>query len=345
MAVVVEPVVHQEKLLALLAEQSEQSVLDYKRVLNLGKGDARDVVELAKDVAAMQAEPHGGYIVVGADDHGQPVPDLTPDLAKHFDDATLRQKLAKYLTEPTIRSARHEVNGHTVVLIHVEESVVGWSVFHAPGEYEDPKTGKKETVFRVGDVFVRHGTRSERWNDGDRERLISQIVARSKEAWRGEQAEEIAAQARLGMTVSSLQDAPSAVETWRLDADAFDELVTQLQRREDDIPLRRILSEATRAASDLVGKDQEDLRRLLDRLAAFAALAIHYERESWTRRVIATLERIYEIGFDERGLDRDGPCSMAMSDYWPTPSLSSPRTPTGRASASTLDRTRRRNGR
>ncbi|WP_191246282.1 hypothetical protein [Amycolatopsis deserti] len=65
MAVVVEPVVTREKLLALLAEQHEQSALDYKTSLNLGKGHARDVVELAKDCAAMRAEPLGGYILIG----------------------------------------------------------------------------------------------------------------------------------------------------------------------------------------------------------------------------------------------------------------------------------------
>lgn len=146
MAVIVEPSVSREKLDALLAEGSEHSSLDYKEALDLGKGSARDIVELAKDVAAMQAEPDGGYIVVGADDHGNPVPGLVPDLARHFDDATLRAKLGKYLTEPEIRVRQHEVNGMTVVLIYIAPHPNGWAIFHQPGDYEH--NGKTKTVFR-----------------------------------------------------------------------------------------------------------------------------------------------------------------------------------------------------
>jgi predicted HTH transcriptional regulator len=144
MAVVVEPIVSREKLLALLDEQSESSTLDYKRTLNLGKGNAEAVVELAKDVAAMQSESAGGYIVIGADDHGVPVADLTADLAKHFDDATLRQKLGIYLTEPEVRSAQHEVDGQTLVLIYVAPSEHGWCIFKQPGEYERAGNGRPE---------------------------------------------------------------------------------------------------------------------------------------------------------------------------------------------------------
>jgi hypothetical protein len=108
MAVVVEPVLTEEKLRSLLAEGHEQSTLDYKRMLNLAEN--RDVIEIAKDIAAMQSEPLGGYIVVGADDQGAVVSDLTPELAKLFDEATLRAKMMKYLagaTERPLRSMRH----------------------------------------------------------------------------------------------------------------------------------------------------------------------------------------------------------------------------------------------
>jgi hypothetical protein len=68
----------------------------------------------------------------------------------------------------------------------------------------DPDGLQTEFGFRVGDAFARHGTRSERWNDSDRERLISHIIARRKEAWRCEQVEELAAQARLRMSMTQL---------------------------------------------------------------------------------------------------------------------------------------------
>lgn len=117
MAAVVEPIVTEEKLLALLGEQSEQSVLDYKAPLDLSKRE--EVVEFAKGVAAMRSNPDGGYIVIGADDRGTVVPGLTSDLARHFDEATLRPKLEKYLTAPEIHTACHQVDGHNVVLVYI----------------------------------------------------------------------------------------------------------------------------------------------------------------------------------------------------------------------------------
>lgn len=58
-----------EQLEHLLAVGHESEQLDYKRACNLN--DKRAVVELAKDVAAMQIV--GGYIVIGADNQGTPV--------------------------------------------------------------------------------------------------------------------------------------------------------------------------------------------------------------------------------------------------------------------------------
>jgi predicted HTH transcriptional regulator len=234
MAVVVEPIVTSEKLRALLAEQCEHSSLDYKRPLNLAKGNAEGIVELAKDVAAMQSEPMGGYLIIGADDHGRPVAGLTPELAAHFDDATLRQKLGKYLTEPEIRVGEHEVDGNRFVLIYIAPSSAGWCIFRAPGEYEE--NGKKKYVFRIGDVFVRHGTRSERWTDGDRERIIEQEMERRKEVWRSGLTEELVKQVNLGLAVSSLKEMPVAAMSWDLDAESFKDLVIELLRRNDDIP-------------------------------------------------------------------------------------------------------------
>jgi hypothetical protein len=283
MAVVVEPILTEEKLRSLLAEAHEQSCLDYKRSLDLTV--RRDVVELAKDVAAMQSEAAGGYIVVGADDHGTPVPDLKLDLAKLFDEATLRPKLSRYLAEPfTVRCAKHDIDSNTVALIYVGPSEHGWCIFKAHGEYEDPP-GKKITVFRIGDVFVRHGTSSERWHDSDRGRLLGQIVARHKEAWRAEFREELTAIAQQGLTARRLEELPSSAVTWQLDAEGFDQLVTELIRRGDDIPLRQLLIKLPAEADQLLQADKaDDLVTLLDRLSSVGALAIQYGRPEWLYR-------------------------------------------------------------
>jgi hypothetical protein len=315
MAVVVEPILTEEKLRSLLVEEHEQSCLDYKRSLNLA-GNAlgrRDTVELAKDVAAMQSEPGGGYLVVGADDHGVPVSDLTPELAKHFDEATLRKKLARYLAEPfTVRCALHDVYGNTVALIYVGPSDHGWCIFKADGDYEDPP-GKRTTVFRIGDVFVRHGTSSERWNDSDRQRLIQQIVARHKEGWRAELRDELAAMTQRDLSAIRLEELPSSAVTWKLDADGFDQLATELMRRSDDIPLRQMLLKLPVEAAQLRSVSSEDeLGTLLDRLTSVGALAIQFERSEWLDRSLAALVAIYDLGFDSNGYERGSRSDISL---------------------------------
>ena len=91
---VIEPVVSESKLRDLLDEGHESPGLDYKQ--SLDPNDTRAWVELAKDVGAMQAE--GGFIVIGADDHGTPVGVSQGDLAK-FDESP--PKPCRYWFEPT----------------------------------------------------------------------------------------------------------------------------------------------------------------------------------------------------------------------------------------------------
>ncbi|ONI90937.1 hypothetical protein ALI22I_10930 [Saccharothrix sp. ALI-22-I] len=87
--VVVEPVVNREKLLELLAWETERSPLDFKPWFDLN--EKRDVLELAKHVGAMSVR--GRYLVIGVDGHGKPTGDLTAEQVIRFDEAQLRSKL------------------------------------------------------------------------------------------------------------------------------------------------------------------------------------------------------------------------------------------------------------
>ncbi|MDQ7903072.1 ATP-binding protein [Phytohabitans sp. ZYX-F-186] len=302
MSVVVEPVLTIEKLREVLAEGHEQQALDFKRTLDLN--ERRDIVELVKDVAAMQAEASGGYIVVGADDHGKIVPDLTPTLAALFDEATLRAKLKKYVAEPfDVRAATHDIGGQMVVLLYIGPNPEGWCIFTADGAYEKQPGAKPTTVFRVGEVFVRRGTASVRWEDADRKRLVQQVVARQKEAWRAEFRTNLAA-VDVNLSAQRLEQLPSSAVTWKLDAAGFDELVTELMRRNDDIPLIRMLSQAQTDAAELVGGDLDELKTLLDRVAGFSAIALAYERLRFFERGVDTFVKIYELGVDDHGMRR-----------------------------------------
>ena len=149
-----------DALRRLLALRSERDWLDYKRQCDLSS--TRGLVEFAKDVGAMMTT--GGYILVGAGDHGQPTGDVEHlDL---FDPATLYAKLAKYLPEPfEIRAATHPHRGQSYSLVYVVPHADGFAIFERDGTYQDGKS--QAIVFRAGEVFARHGTRSERWNQGD----------------------------------------------------------------------------------------------------------------------------------------------------------------------------------
>lgn len=305
MAVVVEPVLTQEKLLALLAEGHEQPSLDYKKMLDLN--ERRDLIELTKDLAAMQAEIDGGYIVVGADDHGVVVQDLSDALSRLFDEATLRSKFKKYVAEPfDLRTAVHKIQGANVALVYVGPGQEGWSIFTADGTYEDPKgSGRQTTVFRVGEVFVRRGTASVRWQDADRVRLVRQIVQKKKEEWRADFRRELA-EMNISISAQAIERMPSSALSWRLDTKGFDELVVELIRRGDDIPLRSMLLRAPGDAKELHQARSEDLNTLLDRVTSVAALGLTFNKSTYCELGLQALVKIYELGVDQNGVTRGG---------------------------------------
>jgi hypothetical protein len=149
-----------EALASLLALHGERDWLDYKRQCDLSS--LRDLVEFAKDVGAMMIA--GGYILVGADDHGQPA--SQPARVDLFDPAILHKKLARYIPGPfEIRAATHVHQGQSYTLVYVVPHQDGFCIFKQDGAHPD---GRGQTiVFRAGEVFARHGTSSERWNQAD----------------------------------------------------------------------------------------------------------------------------------------------------------------------------------
>jgi hypothetical protein len=167
-----QPRLDRDKLVELLRESHEHEALDYKRELDLSDNAA--VVELVKDIAAFSAS--GGYLVIGADDGGQPTAMVSEAEALLFDESRLRAKVKRYLPEPlTLRTARHDIDGALLVLVYIGPHPDGFVIVHADGQ-----TGDNKIVFRRGDVFVRHGTASERWEPHDfgqiRQALINSYV-------------------------------------------------------------------------------------------------------------------------------------------------------------------------
>jgi hypothetical protein len=288
------PTVSEQQLTHLLAAGHESSTVDFKERLDLR--NKHDLVELAKDIGAMQVD--GGYIVIGADSQGTPMPPGVPaaDL-QMFDEANLRPKLMKWLPDGfEIRTAHHTIGGCTFVVIYAMANQDGFSVFRADGQYESPRG--PVTVFRQGDVFVRHGTSSERWAQADISRLFDRRVAALKDQWRADRQEDLEDLLR-ARGAQALVQGPSENYTWRLDAETFDLATTELLRTDDDIPLQRALNAAVGDSRAVIQHaDIEELETLIGRIATVIAQAITYDRRRWIRAGLDTLTEIYRLGFD-----------------------------------------------
>jgi Schlafen, AlbA_2 len=154
----------------------------------------------------MQIE--GGFIVVGADDHGGVV-GIEEREQRLFDEATVRAKMLKFLPDSiSLRCARHQIDGKLLALIYVAPNAEGFAVFKTDGRYTEDNGPK--TVFRAGDVFVRHGSASERWRQDDIERIRKRLVERRKEQWRRESTEELRLQLATALQTQTTARGPKA---------------------------------------------------------------------------------------------------------------------------------------
>jgi hypothetical protein len=160
----------------------EHEKLDHKQKVDLA--ERREVVELTKDIAAMMAR--GGDILIGTDDDGEIAGSMDEALARRFDEADLRNKLERFIEGPfPLRVGVHSFDAGWVVAIHVPPCGDGIAVLRSEGSYEVEVGGKRKpkVIFRPGDVFVRHGSKSERWNQGDVRDFIDRIRERERAAW------------------------------------------------------------------------------------------------------------------------------------------------------------------
>jgi hypothetical protein len=167
--------VSEQRLRELLAQQAESPTLEFVGDCDLAK--RRDIVELASEVGALAAK--GGWIVVGVDDHGRVASMLDERKACLFDEATLHDKLDRYLPPSLeLRVGRHQLDSQWVVLIRIEPHPDGAVAFAADGTFEHE--GKPVTAFRKGEIFVRHGTSSERPTQLDVQQIAKTAVTRAK---------------------------------------------------------------------------------------------------------------------------------------------------------------------
>ncbi|WP_182481154.1 AlbA family DNA-binding domain-containing protein [Nocardioides immobilis] len=287
-AIVVEPVVTAEKLASLLAVGCELPMLDFKQVVDLDEHS--ELVELAKDVAALRS--CGGYLAIGVNDEGEAI-GLDEVSAAKFDEANLRQKLEKFLHPTNLIAARHKTDGKHVVLIYVPRHPLGFTVVKVLGEYTKPGGGQK-IVLRPGDVFVRHGTSSERWAEGDVEALLRPRDNALRESHRAEFAATVAA-IQSGAQGQSIASGPVQSLVWQLDQASFDGAVVELLRRADLVPIRLFLVRTPGEARASANRgDRDELNTILDRLVSLAAIALTLGHAELEHDVTEALANIYE---------------------------------------------------
>ncbi len=289
--IVVEPVVSEEKLREALAEGSDSPALDYKRRLHLSS--AKGAVEFAKDVAGLQGEASGGYLLLGADDRGQVTGDLDAVATALLDETVLRDKIKKYFPyPPLLQVGVHQIDGHKCALVYVAPAPEGFTVMAANGAYEDPP-GTARLPFRKGDVFVRQGTSTQRWSQADAADRLARFAQKAKDRWRKDLALDLE-----HLNIGAPAVSPSTARTlgWELDGTSFDGLILEALRTDDDISLKALLLQLPgRVEAALSDGRWDDVATLLDRAVSLGALVLTYERRRWLPTLIKSLLRVYSL--------------------------------------------------
>lgn len=254
----------EQKIRALLGQGSEHEKLDYKQSLDMD--DKADLIEITKDIAAMLSSG-GGSLLIGADDNGGFGARFTDELYDRFDETVLRAKLKKYIDEPfDVHVSSVKFDGHNFVLIECEGYKDGFVVLKTDGQYE--KNGKTKLIFRASEVFVRHGSASERWQQHDIRRIIASQVSKERATWIKE--------------LSFFE--PGGSENYR---HIKSEIKTELSL------VKSKLNDATLTKSDIVVT--------LDKIFSFGIEAIDNENDKIFDLSLRTIHDMYALGFDTRG--------------------------------------------
>jgi len=259
-------------LRSLLARAAESDDLDYKSTWD--PGERSDLVELCKDIAAMESLSNGGYVVVGCDDRGNPSGTFSVTDSSKFDEQRIRSRVVSVLGEPIdLSCALHRFGDHDFFVLGVGPNRDGMRIMPKDGEYP----GK--TVWREGDVFVRRGTSSIRWNQHEARGIVERIVAARKEDWRRDVLETI-------RVATPVYEADGYVNiNVEMPAETFAPAVTELMRRQDEIGLDLLIRKTITGAIEIV----EGLEPESDRSAVAAELSDQLERLD----IIATLSARY----------------------------------------------------
>lgn len=288
--------VDRDQLVTLLHRGSEAPELDYK--VSWDPGVKSELIELCKDVAAMESLPSGGHIVVGADDFGNPSRMFSPPDLPAYDEQRLRSKIASVLGEPLeLAVALHELGENRFLVIAVGPHADGMRIMQKDGEH----TGG--TVWRQADVFVRRGTSSIRWNQHEARGIIERIVATRKEQWRADVLETIRGGA------PTYDQGAFVNVTAEMPVDVFARTVTELIRRSDRVGLDILTRKSIRTCVAAVKRGRRpdldeiaagvELDQQLERLDIIASLSARYGAADAFDQAINGYRTVYAANDEE----------------------------------------------
>jgi schlafen family protein len=148
---------------------------DFDRKSSLDPTFAQDYLKLAADLIAM-ANTRGGAILIGTSGCDIPISHVLL-----FDSARIDDKVNS-VVDPRVGGIKSCQLGEAFILVEIEKSQNPPHLFKQDGNCTD-RQGKSASVFRRGDAFVRHSSKTERaartdfdrWFDSRQKKLLDNV--------------------------------------------------------------------------------------------------------------------------------------------------------------------------
>lgn len=280
--------VDQEKLLELLRAEGEFSSLDFKREINLG--DKRKKLEFIKDCAAMGNQPEGGYLVIGAEDDGVPVPGT--DLSGvNLDSAALKQIVEGYVDgHIDIRSQTHSValQGVTyhLAVIYVAPPRDGFPL--VTKKLGDASEGRP--VFQQGVVYTREGSQNVPASHKTWDQILHKLQQQVRSATRSDVDDLIH---RVVKQMGTSGPAQPVAPDFDMDVSSFTAAVRNVLEANQPSLLKRVVIKGSSTYDQSI-EDEDRRSDVLDKLAVLACEACLFDDTDTLVKVTEALYKIYK---------------------------------------------------
>ncbi len=312
--IVVDGNISPKRLRALVQLQLEEEHLDYKESFDLSNRAAkkRAKVDLVCDLVAM-ANTGGGYVVIGVKEHNNgtfTVEGVDEACVSFLKQESVQNWVDSYV-DRTLKLRVRAIKWNedkTVVLICVFPTVLP-AVFKKDGQYQDSKTGRGITKFQTAELFVRHGSKTERASYEDWCRIAENIREDERGKLVNAQSQHQDILDRLDIMIALVGGAPPCRRTLDLasgSAGDIEDRVAQLMSLQNPVAFRRVIRNEFNSIRTFLSDQQtvesrEELQECLDRdFVTFVrrvfpiwVAAIEYNGEELASTLADQLHKLY----------------------------------------------------